>query len=90
MSQARAIGLFFRTITGGSAMTRPNHVFMLRRAYEHLIAGAGALVLTALVLFSVETHAAPPRTSLKPSVTILVPTVTIEAVDDTTNQGVAE
>ena len=72
-------------------MTRSNYVFMLRRAYEHFIAGAGALVLTSLVLFSVETHAAAPRTSLKPSVTILVPTVTIEAVDDTTtSQGVNE
>ena len=63
-------------------MTRSNSKFMLRRAYEHLIAGIGALVLTALVLFSVETHAATPR-SLTPSVTILVPTVTIEALDGT-------
>jgi hypothetical protein len=53
---------------------------MLRRAYQHLVAGIGALALTALVLFSVETHAATSRT-LTPSVTILVPTVTIEAVD---------
>jgi hypothetical protein len=53
---------------------------MLRRAYQHLVAGIGALALTSLVLFSVETHAATPRT-VTHSVTILVPTVTIEAVD---------
>ena len=61
-------------------MTRSNSFYMLRRVYQHIIAGAGALVLTSLVLFSVETHAAT-QTSVKPSVTILVPTVTIEAVD---------
>ena len=61
-------------------MTRSNSVFMLRRAYEHLVAGVGALALTALVLVSVETHAAPVR-SVTPSVSILVPTVTIEAVE---------
>jgi len=52
---------------------------MLRRVYQHVVAGAGALVLTSLVLFSVETHAATKVN--KPSVTILVPTVTIEAVE---------
>jgi len=52
---------------------------MLRRVYQHVVAGAGALVLTSLVLFSVETHAATQVN--KPSVTILVPTVTIEAVE---------
>ena len=61
-------------------MTRSNSVFMLRRAYQHVVAGVGALMLTALMLFSVETHAAQART-LTPSVTILVPTVTIEAVE---------
>ena len=61
-------------------MTRSNSVYMLRRAYQHLIAGVGALALTALMLVSVETHAATPQ-GLTPSVTILVPTVTIEAVD---------
>ena len=61
-------------------MTRSNISYLLRRASQHLVAGAGALVLTALVLFSVETHAATQRT-LTPSVTILVPTVTIEAVN---------
>jgi hypothetical protein len=79
MSQAREIGSF-SAITGGSAMTRSNTVFMLRRAYEHLVAGVAALALTALVLISVETHAATQR-SVTPSVTILVPTVTIEAVE---------
>ena len=61
-------------------MTRSNTSYMLRRAYQHLVAGAAALALTALALFSVETHAAAQRT-LTPSVTILVPTVTIEAVN---------
>ena len=61
-------------------MTRSNTAYMLRRAYQHVVAGVGALLLTALVLFSVETHAATQRT-LTPSVTILVPTVTIEAVN---------
>jgi hypothetical protein len=89
MSQAREIGLFSALFTGGSAMTRSNTVFMLRRAYEHFVAGVGAIALTALVLISVETHAASPR-SVTPSVSILVPTVTIEAVDDTTAQSVSE
>jgi hypothetical protein len=62
-------------------MTRSNTVYMLRRAYQHVVAGAGALLLTSLVLFSVETHAAAPQRTLTPSVTILVPTVTIEAVN---------
>ena len=61
-------------------MTRSNSFYMLRRVYQHVVAGAGALVLTSLVLFSVETHAAN-QSNLKPSVTILVPTVTIEAVE---------
>jgi len=60
-------------------MTRSNSFYMLRRVYQHVVAGAGALVLTSLVLFSVETHAATKVN--KPSVTILVPTVTIEAVE---------
>jgi hypothetical protein len=62
---------------------------MLRRAYEHLVAGVGALALTALVLVSVETRAAPTR-SVTPSVSILVPSVTIEPVDDATTQSVGE
>ena len=59
-------------------MTRSSY-YMLRRAYQSLVAGVGALALTGLMLVSVETHAATPL--VKPSVTILVPTVTIEAVD---------
>jgi hypothetical protein len=70
-------------------MTRSNTVFMLRRAYEHFVAGIGALALTALVLISVETHAAASR-SVTPSVSILVPTVTIETVDDSAMQSVGE
>ncbi len=70
-------------------MTRSKTVYMLRRAYEHLVAGVGALAVTTLVLVSVETHAAPTR-SITPSVSILVPTVTIEAVDDATSQSVGE
>ncbi len=62
-------------------MTRTNSVHMLRRAYEHLVAGVGALAVTMLVLVSVETHAAMPR-SVTPSVSILVPTVTIEEVGE--------
>ena len=69
-------------------MTRSNSVFMLRRAYEHFVAGVGAIALTALVLVSVETHAATQRL-VTPSVSILVPTVTIEPVDDVT-QSVSE
>jgi hypothetical protein len=89
MSQARVIGLFSAPITGGSAMTRSNSAFMLRRAYEHLVAGVAAIALTALVLVSVETHAATAR-SVTPSVSILVPTVTIESLDDATAQSVSE
>jgi hypothetical protein len=70
-------------------MTRPNSVFMLRRAYEHLVAGVGAIALTALVLVSVETHAATQR-SVTPSVSILVPTVTIEPLDDAATQSIDE
>jgi len=61
-------------------MTRSNSAYLLRRVYQHVIAGAAALLLTAVALISVQTQAATPR-SLTPSVTILVPTVTIEAVD---------
>ncbi|HET7812607.1 MAG TPA: hypothetical protein VFL16_18690 [Steroidobacteraceae bacterium] len=52
----------------------------LRRTYEHLAAGVAALVVTALLLVTLNTaHAATPR-DVTPSVSILVPTVTIEAV----------
>lgn len=61
-------------------MFRPKSVSLLRRAHEHLIASVAAIAVTAVMLMSVNTHAAT-RTVLKPSVTILVPTVTIEMVD---------
>jgi hypothetical protein len=50
--------------------------FLLRRAYEHLVASVGAIALTALLLVSVDARAATTR-SLTPSVTVLVPTVTV-------------
>ena len=50
--------------------------FLLRRAYEHTVASVGALVLTALLLVTVDARAATPH-SLKPSVTVLVPTVEV-------------
>ena len=66
-------------------MTRSSSAFLLRRAYEHLIAGAGAVALTMLLLLSVEARADSHR-SVTPSVTILVPTVEIEVIGaDTTN-----
>ena len=40
-------------------MTRSNSVFMLRRAYERVVASLGALTVTALMLFSVNAQAAP-------------------------------
>jgi len=61
-------------------MTRFNSAFLFRRAYEHLTAGAAALLLTALLLVTLDARAAAPR-SVTASVTILVPTVTIEALD---------
>jgi hypothetical protein len=54
---------------------------MLRRAYEHFVSSLGAVVLTTLLLVSVDSRAAGMHNTLTPSVTILVPTVTIEAVD---------
>ena len=66
-------------------MIRSNSVFLLRRAYEHLVASIGALAVTALMLASVNAQAANPdhivTSSVTPSVTILVPSVTIEPVD---------
>ena len=66
-------------------MTRSNSVFLLRRAYEHLVASIGALAVTALMVASVNAQAANPdqivTSSVTPSVTILVPSVTIEPVD---------
>jgi hypothetical protein len=89
MSQARVIGLFSALFNGGSAMTRSNNAFSLRRAYEHLVAGVAALALTTLLLVSVETHAAAAR-PVTPSVSILVPTVTIEPVIDAAPHGLRE
>jgi len=66
-------------------MTRSNSVFLLRRAYEHLVASIGALAVTALMVAGVNAQAANPdqiaTSSVTPSVTILVPSVTIEPVD---------
>jgi len=70
-------------------MTRSNFVFALHRASERVVASVGALALTALMLMSVNTQASSPTTSpngYKPSVTILVPTVTIEVVDEAPSQ----
>jgi len=60
--------------------------FLLRRAYEHLVASVGALAVTALILVSVDARAAshalkPSVTVLVPTVTVLVPSVTIEALN---------
>ncbi len=41
-------------------MTRSNSAFMLRRAYERVVASLGALTVTALMLFSVDAQAAAP------------------------------
>jgi hypothetical protein len=60
--------------------------YLLHRAYEHFVSSAGAILITVLLLVSVDAratnHAAPtPSVSiLVPSVTVLVPTVTIEVV----------
>ena len=67
-------------------MTRTHtHDFLLRRVYEHFVSSLGAVALTALLLVSVDSRAAGMQHTLTPSVTILVPTVTIEAVDATGN-----
>lgn len=66
-------------------MTRSNSVFLLRRAYEHVVASLGALAVTALMLAGVNAQAALPQVesanAVTPSVTILVPSVTIEPVE---------
>jgi hypothetical protein len=60
--------------------------YLLHRAYEHFVSSARAIVITVLLLISVDAraanHAAPtPSVSiLVPTVTVLVPTVTIEEV----------
>jgi hypothetical protein len=64
---------------------------MLRRAYERFVASLGAIAVTSLLLASVNAHATmdvtTTTTTLQPSVTILVPTVTIETVDPATGNG---
>jgi hypothetical protein len=60
-------------------MTRTSFSFLLRRAYEHFTASAAAIAITALLFVSVNAEAAS-FAAAKPSVTILVPTVTIEVV----------
>jgi len=67
-------------------MTRITSGF-LRRTYEHLVSGAGALAITLLLLVTVNAHAetshrlTPSVSVLVPTVTILVPSVTIEVVE---------
>jgi hypothetical protein len=63
-------------------MTRMSSAFLLRRAYEHLTASAGAIALTVLALVAVDANA--HNRSLTPSVTIQVPTVEIEVLDANT------
>lgn len=67
-------------------MTR-NISYLMRRAFERLVASIAAVALTAMLLVSVdaraETHRTltPSVTVLVPTVTVLVPSVTIEALD---------
>ena len=63
-------------------MTRMSSAFLLRRAYEHLTASAGAVALTVLALMAVDASA--HNRTLTPSVTIQVPTVEIEVLDANT------
>jgi hypothetical protein len=71
-------------------MTRSSSAFLLRRAYEHLIAGAGAVALTMVLLLSVDARAdSHSNRSVVPSVTILVPTVEIEVIGADTSHYVA-
>jgi hypothetical protein len=60
-------------------MSRTSYSFLLHRVYERFTASAAALAITALAFVSVNAEAAS-FTAAKPSVTILVPTVTIEVV----------
>jgi hypothetical protein len=60
-------------------MSRSSFAHLLHRAHEHLISVVAALAITAVMLLSVNAHAAAPS-QVTPSVTILVPTVTIESV----------
>jgi hypothetical protein len=69
----------FRTFSGDFAMSRSSLAYLLHRAHEHLIASVAAIAITTVMLLSVNAHAAT-HGSLTPSVTILVPSVTIELV----------
>ncbi|HTU66466.1 MAG TPA: hypothetical protein VMF52_10995 [Steroidobacteraceae bacterium] len=53
---------------------------LLRRAYEHVTASAAAIALTAAFLLTVNAHAG--NRTVTPSVTIQVPTVEIEMLDN--------
>jgi hypothetical protein len=61
--------------------------FLLHRAYEHFVSSAGAILITVLLLVSVDARAAnhatltPSVSILVPTVELLVPTVTIEQVN---------
>jgi hypothetical protein len=61
--------------------------FLLHRAYEHFVSSAGAVLITVLMLVSVDARAAnhaaltPSVSILVPTVELLVPTVTIEQVN---------
>jgi hypothetical protein len=69
-------------------MTRLSSAFLMRRAYEHLTASAAAIALTALFLMTVSANAGN-RPLMTPSVSILVPTVEIELIDENTTGYVA-
>jgi hypothetical protein len=60
-------------------MSRSSFAYLLHRAHEHLIASVAAIAVTAAMLLSVNAHAAT-HAAPTPSVTILVPSVTIELV----------
>jgi hypothetical protein len=63
-------------------MNRMSSAFLMRRAYEQVTSSLGAIVLTALAVVAVTAHAGDRK--LTPSVTIQVPTVEIEVIDDST------
>ena len=69
-------------------MTRTSSAFLLRRAYEHATASLAAIILTTLAVMTVNAHAG--SRSLTPSVTIQVPTVEIEVLDETTAPAAAD
>ena len=60
-------------------MSRTSYSFLLRRVYESVTASAAAIAITVLAFGSVNAEAASFGAA-KPSVTILIPTVTIEVV----------